>query len=109
PDHAATAQIKAAFGHLASGNEGEGNDSLARKCFSTALWVAFWGFVAGSQGGWINPSIAIAIAAPVGAIGVTAMVWGTVPRFRFRAEPSHRPVSKPLTDADAFDVVSRRG
>jgi hypothetical protein len=109
PDHAATAQIKAAFGNLASGNEGEPSEALARKCFSTALWVAFWGFVAGSQGGWINPSIAIAIAASVGAIGVTGMVCGTVLAYRSPTEPSHRPVCKHVTDADTFDVVSRRG
>jgi len=109
PDDAATARIKAAFGTLASGNETGASESLARKCFSTALWVAFWGFLAASQGGWMNHAIAIAIASSVGVIGITAMICGTTLAIKSPADGAHRPVSKPATEADALDVVSRRG
>src|SRR5262245_13798842 len=61
PDDAATARLKATFGAAAGGNESKG-ESLARKCFSTALWIGFWGFLAASQGGWVNAGISLAIA-----------------------------------------------
>ena len=109
PDDVSTARIKAAFGTLSSGHAEDESGSLARKCFSTALWVAFWGFLAASQGGWVNHAIAIAVAASVGAIGVTAMICGTILAFRPPAETTPRPVSKPAVEADALDVVSCRG
>jgi hypothetical protein len=109
PDDAATARIKAAFGTFARGNESEASESLARKCFSTALWVAFWGFLAASQGGWVNHGIAIAIASSVGVIGITAMICGTTLAMRSPADGAPGPVSKFAADADALDVVSRRG
>ena len=51
-----------------------------RKCFSTALWVAFWGFAAaaGLGGADVNAGVAYAIASSAGAIGVTAIICGTV-------------------------------
>src|SRR5258708_7259157 len=73
PDDAATARIRAAFGSGSDDGDEKAGGSLARKCFSTALWVGFWGFLAASQGGSINPAIAIAIAASAGAVGVAAM------------------------------------
>jgi hypothetical protein len=109
PDDAATARIKAAFGVSSSGDKAEESDSLARKCFSTALWVAFWGFLAASQGGWVNHSIAIAIAASVAVIGVTAFICGTILAARSPAKPSGTSHAKEHFEADAFDVVSRRG
>jgi hypothetical protein len=109
PDDAATARIKAAFGSRLGADDKEASEPLARKCFSTALWVAFWGFLGASQGGWVNPGIAIAIAASVGAIGVTAMICGAALAMRPLAEPAYRPVAKSGSEADAFDVVSRRG
>ena len=45
PDHAAAARIRAALVPPPANDDG-GPESLARKCFSTALWVAFWGFAA---------------------------------------------------------------
>jgi hypothetical protein len=88
--------------------------SLPRKCFSTAFWVAFWGFLAaGSSGiradGWANPAISIAIAASVAAIGVTALICGTVLAFRSSVERTSGSSFKAPIDADALDVVSRRG
>jgi hypothetical protein len=109
PDDAATARIKAAFGSPSSAGDSEASEPLARKCFSTALWVAFWGFLGASQGGWVNPAIAIAIAASVGAIGVTAMICGATLAMRSPAEAPYRPVAKSAMEADSFDVVSRRG
>ncbi|MFI5458829.1 MAG: hypothetical protein ACHRXM_25655 [Isosphaerales bacterium] len=102
PDHAATARIKAAFGTLSGGDKEEESGSLSRKCYSTALWVAFWGFLAASQGGWVNHAIAIAIASSAGAIGVTGMICGTILAVRSPAEAAHRPVSKPAIEADAL-------
>ena len=109
PDDAATARVKAAFGISASDDKPVDNIALARQCFTTALWVALGGFLAASQGGWVNPSIAIAIAASVAPVGVTAMICGTVLAARTSAAPAPRPFSKGLMDADALDVVSRRG
>lgn len=109
PDDAATARIRAAFGTLSSGDKDGEPESLPRKCYSTALWVAFWGFLAASQGGWVNQSIAIAIAASVAAIGVTAFVCGTVLAARTHTGPTAASFRKERIDADAFDVVSRRG
>jgi hypothetical protein len=108
PDDAATARIRAAFGTLSSGDKAGESDSLPRKCYSTALWVAFWGFIGASQGGWVNQSVAIAIAASVAAIGVTAFVCGTVLAARTPAGPTATVYKKEHIDADAFDVVSRR-
>src|SRR4051794_2365969 len=64
PDGAAVARIKAAFGHKGGSDDDEGGSS-ARKCFSTALWVAFWGFGAAAMHGGVglNAGVAYAIAA----------------------------------------------
>jgi hypothetical protein len=112
PDHAATARIRAAQGQSPAIDEG-GKDSLARKCFSTALWVAFWGFgaAAGLGGADVNAGVAYAIASSAGAIGVTAMVCGTVLARRpaplsLSADVDTKPINH---DADALDVVSCRG
>jgi hypothetical protein len=92
--------------------EGSQGVSLARKCFSTAFWVGFWGFLAaGGQGGAPNPevAIAIAIAAAAGSIGVTALICGTILATREPSARAARAASKPYVESDAFDVVSRRG
>jgi hypothetical protein len=112
PDHAAAARIRAALGQSTADDDG-GKDSLTRKCFSTALWVAFWGFAAaaGLGGADVNAGVAYAIASSAGAIGVTAIICGTVLAAR-QAPVGHdaNNHSKLATeDADAFDVVSCRG
>jgi hypothetical protein len=107
PDDSATGRLKAIFGAGSSGAEGE-NRSLARKCFSTALWVAFWGFIFASQAGWNHTGISVAIACATGAIGVTAMICGTILAVHERLS-STVAVAKPYIESDAFDVVSRRG
>jgi hypothetical protein len=109
PDDAATARIKAAFGVPWGDNKGDGEGSPARKCFSTTLWIAFWGFLAAGQAGAGHHAVAIAIAGSVGAVGVAGMICGTILAFRAPAAPTSRPISKPAIDADAFDVVSCRG
>ena len=112
PDHAAAARVRAAHGHSAAVDDG-GKDSLARKCFSTALWVAFWGFgaAAGLGGADVNAGVAYAIASSAGAIGVTAMICGTVLAWRPTPVSQYTNVQAKLInhDADAFDVVSCRG
>jgi hypothetical protein len=112
PDHAATARIRAAQGQSPADDRG-GNESLARKCFSTALWVAFWGFgaAAGLGGADVNAGVVYAIASSAGAIGVTAIVCGTVLASRPAPTSDYSNVhAKPTNaDADAFDVVSCRG
>jgi hypothetical protein len=109
PDSAAAAQIRAAFGAISGAEKDEESGSLARKCYSTALWVAFWGFLAAGQGGWVNYAIAIAIAASVGAIGVTAMICGTILAARSTLDAPVNHVYKSRIEADGLDVVSRRG
>jgi hypothetical protein len=103
PGDAATAWMKAASG--SSSNEDESR-SLAHKCFSTALWVAFWGFIAAS---WSSMPVAIAIAASTGGIGVTAMICGTILAFRNCAPPQRTSTAKPFVHGDAFDFASRNG
>ena len=109
PDDAATARIKAAFGTSSSSSDDDTSESLPRKVFTTALWVAFWGFLAASQGGTANYAIAIAIAASTGAIGVVAVICGTILALRASPTPTQTHMSKPTTESDAYDVVSRRG
>lgn len=123
PDDAATARIKAVWGS-SSGSDGEkekdhdgdgSSDPLPGKCFSTAIWVAFWGFLAAGQGHVTGngrtdtTAVAIAIAASVGAIGVTAVICGTILASRAPTSPTRVAMGKPEIDSDALDVVSRRG
>ena len=113
PDDAATARIKAALGQSPADDD-RGKDSLARKCFSTALWVAFWGFAAaaGLGGAAVNTGVAYAIASSAGAIGMTAIICGTILASNQAPATNHSDFrAKPLNhhDADALDVVSCRG
>jgi hypothetical protein len=109
PDDKATAQLKAIFGTTSGDKYEKESGSLARTCFTTALWVAFWGFLFAGQSGVGNQAVAIAIAASTGAIGVTAMICGTILAMRTSPEPTQNLASKPRIETDAFDVVSRRG
>ena len=109
PDDPATARTKALFGDSSSGAGSEGGESLPRKMITTVLWVAFWGFLFGGPAGAANHGVAIAMAAAVGAIGVAAMICGTILAIRLPASQSTSSISKPEFDSDAFDVVSRRG
>ncbi len=112
PDRAATARIKAAWGQP-TGEDAGGKESLAGRCFSTAVWVAFWGFgaAAGLGGADVNAGIAYAIASSAGAIGVTAVICGThlASRPAQVAYDSSNHAKNATHDADAFDVVSCRG
>ena len=111
PDDRATARLKAVSGgtagdeNRASSGHTEGAIGAASgKCYSTALWVAFWGFLFAGQNAMTGgrssavTAVAIAIAASVGAIGVTAMICGTMLAMR---SPLHvirtRPASRRLT------------
>jgi hypothetical protein len=109
PDDPATARIKAAYVPPVS-SEPANSEALASKCYSTAVWVAFWGFGSGVgavQAGGI--AVAIAIAASVGAIGVTSIICGTILAARPPVAPAPAYSSKPTVEEDAFDVVSSRG
>jgi hypothetical protein len=109
PDDPETARIKAAYARPAT-SKAVGNEALAGKCHSTALWVAFSGFgaaVGAVQAGGI--AVAIAIAASVGAIGVTAIICGTILAARPPAATAPTYSSKPTVEEDEYDVVSSRG
>jgi hypothetical protein len=111
PGHEATARLRAAFGQPAPADEGD-VASLARKCWSTALWVAFWGFgaSAGLGGASVSSGVALAIAVSAGAIGVTAMICGTILASTAAVNaPLNGYAKHRIHDADAIDVVSRRG
>ncbi len=111
PDDAITATTGAGCGVGAGATAGEDGKSLARKCLSTSLWIAFWGFMAASQAGTASQGVAIAIAASVGAIGVAGMICGTILALRAPAPVGAmtRSTRKPYIEADAYDVVSCRG
>ena len=112
PDDAATARTKAGMGQ-ATGVATGSTRSLAGKCFSTAVWVAFWGFAAaaGLGGAAVSAGVAYAIAAAAGAIGVTAVICGTILASRCdrldRVANSH--AKEATDDINAFDVVSCPG
>jgi hypothetical protein len=109
PDDVATARLKAAFEQTERGEEGE-SQALARKCFSTALWVALCGFLAATGAVQsVSSGVAYAIAAATGAIGVTALICGTILATRQPAPAARETASKSPADPEAFDVVSRRG
>jgi hypothetical protein len=111
PDDAATARVRASSGQSASADNGD-KGSLAGKCYSTALWVAFWGFAAaaGLGGADVSAGVAYAIAASAGAIGVTSVICGTILASRATVANLANGYGKSTTDdVDAFDVVSCRG
>ena len=107
PDDVATARIRAAFGRLTGSSDEEASPS--RKCFSTAIWVAFWGVMAAASGSGVSPGVSLAIAASVGAIGVTSVICGTVLAARSSEATAHQHAAKAPIEDDAFDVVSSRG
>jgi hypothetical protein len=121
PDDAATARLKAVRGVTASDEKGDSSattesaiGAAAGKCYSTALWVAFWGFLFAGQNAMTGNSrtamaVAIAIAASVGAIGVTSMICGTLLAMRTPVPRDQSATGKSAFDSDALDVVSRRG
>ena len=56
------------------------------------------------------PTAAYAIWPSAGAVGVTALICGTVLASRLTSTPTVTdPQAKPAHDPDAFDVVARRG
>jgi hypothetical protein len=76
--------------------------SPARKCFSTTLWIAFWGFLAAGESGMRagHHVVAISVAAAVGAVGVAGMICGTILALRAPAPPAPGPFSKHVMDPD---------
>jgi hypothetical protein len=109
PDDPATARIKAAYTPPVS-SKPSNSEALAGKCHSTVLWVAFSGFgaaVGAVQAGGI--AVAIAIAASVGAIGVTGIICGTILASRPPLATAPAYSSKPTVEEDEYDVVSSRG
>ena len=108
PDDAATARIKAAFGTSSSGSDEVASESLPRKVFTTALWVAFWGFLAACQedrrrrhrhrNRRVNR-----------CHRRRRHDLRHHPALPAPATPTQTHMSKPTIDSDAYDVVSRRG
>lgn len=91
--------------------------ALAHRSFSTGLWGAFWGFVFAANSDIVGDGLAIPLALAVASavIGVTGIVCGTVLSFRVRCAPNgsmlaaQPSAAKPVSDPDAYDVVSARG
>jgi hypothetical protein len=110
PDDAPIARLKKVLDARWGSDKSDGR-SMARRCFSTALWVPFWGFVFASQGVWVNTGLAaaIVIVCSAGAIAVTAIICGTILAVHERSTSSQLADAKPLIESDAFDVVSSRG
>jgi hypothetical protein len=111
PEDACTSRLKSARGGATNQNESE-ESLLARKCFSTALWIALIGFPSTIQVGSQGVAIVVAIAA--GAACMTATICGTVLASRELSNARERrdeagPNLKPMADPDAYDVVARRG
>ncbi len=111
PDDVATTQLKSISQTFGSDEASvtEGGESLPRKMISTAFWVAFWGFVFSAQGGAFNQAVSIAIAVSTGAVGVAAVVCGTILALRAPAALAAANPVKPKIEEDALDVVSTRG
>jgi hypothetical protein len=84
--------------------------ALARKCFGSIAWVAFWGFVFAAPSSASSKEVAMTIAISTGAIGVTLAICGTILASRVSTTPAAFPSAyKPVSDPDAFDVAGRRG
>jgi hypothetical protein len=105
PEDRAAARTKAIM-KAVSPSEDVSLGGLAHKCYSTAVWVAFWGFgsIAGIGKGF-SPTVAIAIAASVGAVGVTAVICGTILGARGSTAPSPVHTEKFPTEVDAYDIA----
>ncbi len=91
PDDPATLRMKAALGVTSSSEKtdsseksSEASGALARRAFATALWVALGGFgaaVVASDSTERSPAavaVSVAVAASAGAVGVTAVICGTI-------------------------------
>jgi hypothetical protein len=97
-----------------SGDNEGGSRAISQKAFSTALWVAFWGFLAAAQSVSIGQgpaivAVAVAIAVSAGAIGVTSVICGTILAVHTSSSHTSRAPGKMLIDSDELDVASRRG
>ncbi len=110
PDDVATARIRAAFGQPTAEGPDDGQ-SLARKLFSTAFWIAFWGFGSAAGIGQTSGSagVAYAVAASVGAIGVTAVICGTLLAFSEGSRPLADRSKPPAFDDEALVGLAERG
>jgi hypothetical protein len=114
PDAPDVARLKAIHGTGGSSDEEVGATpqlSLARTCYKTALWVAFWGFLFSAQGSVMNfaNGVALAVGISTGAVCVTCVICGTILAARAPAPYSMPHHAKHQTDPDVFDVVGRRG
>ncbi len=111
PDDPKVAQMRVLMGQDSKGKSDEGPASS--QCYSTAFWVAFWGFV--TIGGVVRADVPVVIpilmALGVAAIGVVSMICGTVlaQKEMERQDAQARSFQKPVYEPDAFDVVGSRG
>lgn len=105
-DPEAHARLMAAFGQKGDPEDGSPG-SLARKCYSTAIWTGFWGFAAAGGVGPVQPTVAYFIASAVGAVGVTAVICGTVLTARVQDAAARRLTAKPRVD-DPLEFASAR-
>jgi hypothetical protein len=124
PDDPATARMKAARGVASSSEKTASSDknagasgALARRAFSTALWAALGGFAAAvvasesdsTERSPATVAVSVAVAASAGAVGVTAVICGTILGMRAPSSGASSATGKMEIESDAVDVVSRRG
>ncbi len=108
PDDAATARIKAVYGASDKPEEASsGEISLAAKCYhDDRLDVAGGGLLFAWLSGMMGAaSVAYAIAAATGAIGVTGMICGTILATKTPSTAPDNPsiaTSKPRFDPEAI-------
>jgi hypothetical protein len=110
PEDKAITRAKAMTTALADPPEPDPDRALARKSYSTALWVSFWGFMfaSGSAAATSTP-IATIIAGGAGATALAAVIGGTVLAYRAAsATKSTADSLKPSYEPDAYDVVGAR-
>lgn len=111
PDDPKVAQMRVLMNRDESKKSGD--DSASGRCYSTAFWVAFWGFI--TMGGVVRADIPVVIpilmALAVAAIGVVSMICGTILAKKEMDEGNALEVAfhKPAYEPDAFDVVGSRG
>ncbi len=84
---------------------------MAKTCYSSIVWVAFWGFLFASQSGSVKGALAgvsIAIAVSTGAICVACAICGTI--LASRSPKATASLGEKLVgDPDVFDVAGMRG
>ncbi len=113
PEDRGTTQQKAVLSALSDPPESDPDRAMARKCFSTAIWVAFWGFLfAGGSASSSSERVAFVIAFGTGTTALAAVIGGSVLAHRASVMGKSRQAetftAKGPYEPDAYDVVGSR-